>query len=42
MEIRSLTQAEAEARAALIDVQRYDIEVDLSALPTGPEVRSTS
>ena len=42
MEIRSLTQAEAEARAALIDVQRYDIEVDLSALPTGPEVRCTS
>ena len=26
MEIRSLTQAEAEARAALIDVQRYDID----------------
>ena len=42
MEIRSLTQAEAEARAALIDVQRYDIAVDLSALPTGPEVRCTS
>src|SRR6478735_2146515 len=42
MEIRSLTQAEAEARAALIDVQRYDIEVDLSSLPTGPEVRCTS
>ncbi|MET1059366.1 MAG: aminopeptidase N [Nocardioides sp.] len=42
MEIHSLTQAEAQARAALIDVQRYDIEVDLSALPTGPEVRCTS
>ena len=42
MEIRSLTQAEAEARAALIDVQRYDIHVDLTALPTGPEVRCTS
>jgi aminopeptidase N len=42
MEIRSLTQAEAEVRSALIDVQRYDIEVDLSALPTGPEVRCRS
>src|SRR5690349_4412558 len=42
MEIRSLTQAEAEARAALVDVQRYDIHVDLTALPAGPEVRCTS
>ena len=42
MSIRSLTQEEAEGRSALIDVTRYDISVDLTGLPTGPEVRCTS
>ncbi|HEX8345131.1 MAG TPA: aminopeptidase N [Actinoplanes sp.] len=42
MSPHSLTQVEAERRAALIDVQRYDIEVDLTALPTGPDVRCVS
>ena len=38
----SLTQAEAEKRAALLSVERYDIDVDLTDLPTGPEVRCVS
>jgi aminopeptidase N len=42
MDVRSLTQTEAEQRAALVDVDRYDIAVDLTALPTGPEVRCVS
>ena len=42
MGIRSLTQVEAEQRAALLDVERYDVEVDLTDLPTGPEVRCVS
>jgi aminopeptidase N len=42
MTVRSLTQQEAEERAALIEVRRYDIAVDLTDLPTGPEVRCTS
>ena len=42
MTARSLTQVEAEERAALLEVQRYDIDVDLTGLPTGPEVRCTS
>ncbi|WP_427917490.1 aminopeptidase N [Streptomyces sp. cg40] len=42
MGIRSLTRAEAEHRAALIAVERYDVDVDLTALPDGPEVRSVS
>ena len=42
MDIRSLTQAEAEQRAALLEVERYDIDVDLTDLPTGPEVRCVS
>jgi aminopeptidase N len=37
-----LTQAEAERRAALLTVDRYDIEVDLTGLPAGPEVRCVS
>ncbi len=41
-EVRSLTQGEAEQRAALLSVQRYDIAVDLTDLPTGPRVRTTS
>ncbi len=39
---RSLTQAEAEERAALLDVRRYDIAVDLTDLLTGTDVRCTS
>ncbi|WP_148574910.1 aminopeptidase N [Nocardioides caldifontis] len=42
MTVRSLTQREAEERAALLAVERYDIDVDLTDLPTGPELRSTS
>jgi aminopeptidase N len=39
---RSLTQAEAEDRAALLDVRRYDIAVDLTDLLSGTDVRCTS
>jgi aminopeptidase N len=42
MNTRSLTQAEAERRAALLAVERYDVAVDLTDLPTGPEVRCVS
>jgi aminopeptidase N len=42
MSIRSLTQAEAERRAALLAVERYDVAVDLTDLPTGPQVRCVS
>src|SRR5688572_25102342 len=42
MDVLSLTQSEAQARAALLAVQRYDISVDLTGVPTGPEVRCTS
>ncbi len=38
----SLTQHEAQERAALIEVRRYDIAVDLTDLLEGPEVRCTS
>jgi aminopeptidase N len=38
----SLSQTEAERRAALLAVQRYDIDVDFTSLPTGPEVRCVS
>src|SRR5687768_2301810 len=42
-EVASLTQAEAAQRAALIDVQRYDIAVDMRGLLEGEviETRST-
>ena len=36
---RSLTQDEARRRAELLAVERYDLAVDLTALPGGPEVR---
>ena len=42
MGIRSLTRTEAEHRAALLTVERYDVDVDLTALPDGPEVRCVS
>ncbi|MER5791909.1 aminopeptidase N [Streptomyces sp. NPDC001980] len=42
MGIRSLTRTEAEYRAALIAVERYDVDIDLTALPDGPEIRCVS
>ncbi|MFF3634214.1 aminopeptidase N [Streptomyces sp. NPDC002250] len=39
---RSLTQAEAEGRASLLAVERYDVAVDLSGLLTGSRVRCES
>ena len=39
---RSLTHAEAEERAALIAVRRYDIDVDMTDVAEGTEVRCTS
>ncbi len=42
MSVRSLSQTEAERRAALLTVESYDIAVDLTALPEGPEVRCTA
>ena len=41
-EVASLTQAEAAQRAALIDVQRYDIAVDMRGLLEGEVIESTS
>jgi aminopeptidase N len=38
----SLTRVEAEQRAALIDVQRYDITVDMRGLFEGDTVESAS
>src|SRR4051794_19226261 len=42
MPIASLTREEAAERAALLTVERYDIEVDLTGLLEGPTIRSTS
>ncbi|WP_128376033.1 aminopeptidase N [Streptomyces cavernae] len=42
MDVRSLTRTEAERRTALLTVERYDIALDLTALPDGPEIRSVS
>ncbi|UNO43328.1 aminopeptidase N [Streptomyces sp. MST-110588] len=39
---RSLTQTEAEGRASLLTVERYDVAVDLSDLLTGSRVRCES
>ena len=38
----SLTQTEAEARAALISVRRYDIAVDMTGLLDGPTIECVS
>src|SRR4051812_47128362 len=38
----SLTKSEAEARAALLDVQRYDIDIDMTDLLDGTEFRAVS
>ena len=42
MGVRSLTQGEAEERANLLTVERYDIGLDLTELPTGSRVRCES
>jgi aminopeptidase N len=42
MGIRSLTRTEAERRGALLSVERYDVDIDLTGLPGGPEVRCVS
>lgn len=42
MGIRSLTRTEAERRAALLTVERYEVDIDFTALPDGPEVRCVS
>ena len=39
---RSLTQEEARERAALIDVDRYDLELDLTGLADGEVLRAVS
>ena len=39
---RSLTQEEAGRRAAILEVQRYDIEVDLRGMLEGPDWVATS
>src|SRR5690242_4115591 len=41
-DVLSLTQQEAEERAALLDVQRYDVELDLTGLVDGNTLRATS
>ncbi|GGL19593.1 aminopeptidase N [Mangrovihabitans endophyticus] len=42
MSSQSLTAAEAARRAALITVSAYQIDVDLTGLPAGPELRCVS
>ena len=42
MDTPSLTQVEAQRRSALIDVERYDIDVDFTGLLAGPQVRCIS
>src|SRR4051794_39534207 len=42
MERRSLTQQEAQARAALLDVARYDVAVDLTDLLDGNDFRAVT
>jgi aminopeptidase N len=39
---RSLTQDEAARRAGLLHVERYDLDVDLTGLLDGPELRATA
>jgi aminopeptidase N len=42
MGVLSLTQAEAERRASLLAIEKYDIAVDLTDLLTGSQVRCVS
>ncbi len=39
---RSLTRLEAEERAALLEIRRYDLELDLTGLADGDTLRATS
>ena len=41
-DVRSLTREEARERAALIEVQRYDLELDMTGLASGDELRTSS
>jgi aminopeptidase N len=41
-DVRSLTQDEARERAALLEVDRYDLELDLTGLLDGDTLRTTS
>ncbi len=41
-EVLSLTQDEARERAALLEVSRYDLELDLTGLADGDTLRATS
>ena len=41
-DVLSLTQEEARERAALLDVERYDLEFDLTGLAEGDTLRATS
>src|SRR6478672_8332191 len=38
----SLTRVEAEERAALLEVQRYDIDIDVTDMLDGPDFRAVS
>src|SRR4051794_21623808 len=40
--VRSLTQQQAQERAALVEVDRYDLELDLTGLAEGDTLRTTS
>ena len=40
--LRSLTQEEARERAALLEVRRYDLELDMTGLAAGDALRTTS
>jgi aminopeptidase N len=40
--VRSLTQQQAQERAALLDVARYDLELDLTGLADGDTLRTSS
>jgi aminopeptidase N len=40
--VRSLTEDQARERAALLDVDRYDLELDLTGLADGDTLRATS
>jgi aminopeptidase N len=41
-DVRSLTRDEARERAALVRVQRYDLELDMTGLAAGEALRTTS
>jgi aminopeptidase N len=41
-DVRSLTQVEAQERAGLVHVDRYDVDLDLTGLADGDTLRATS